>query len=163
MMRLKDNIRLEAIQYVGALQYHGEPFLALYADDEYGQLYFMLRVNAESDDPDYLVYEIRKEDVERYMLEQCDLSQIIDGKSCWHLIVKDQRFVESGGPILDLPEAIEDVNVFDPEFCYDEYWIKTFLENFKEQAQLVELDSDKYYYPVSYTKGRDNNRKEYGY
>lgn len=150
----------EDIRYVGTLQDYGDPFVALYVDVTSRLLYIMVRLDNDSDVPEYAVTNVEVMDVEAYMKDNKSLSEILSLKHFWRADFRAGHLYISDGPIEKLKESIDDVDEYIPEDCEDEFWIYTFLNRVKYNKPLVIGKSQKTMVPVDFIVSNDCNKVE---
>lgn len=133
------------IRYVAALQDFGEPQAALYVSVPNRQLYLLIRVENDDVEPEvnpwFATAEIQPAEVEQYMSRKTTLSQLLKNKSLCMVSFNGRNMTVEYEKIPNMKESIEEVDEFDPDYCEDDFWIRTFLNRLKNDQPLEVVHS----------------------
>lgn len=125
------------IKRAAVIQEIGRPFVSLYVDMDTRNLYILALISSfTSPDESYIAVKASTESIEKYLEQQLSLSQLFHAKNLWHVDKENQKYHFKATTDFSPTKNMKALNLFDPDFCPDEWTLETFIEGYKENVPL---------------------------
>lgn len=134
----KEMIDYKNLRFVGDLQNFGTSYASLYVDSSNRQLYLLVRVSPPTDSAlSFGVVKVNPTDIQRYMSEDFPISDFFLSQPYTFVEIKNKT-IRQIPFVKELPDnKMDNIGLFDPEFCENEIWIELFLKRLQNNQPLA--------------------------
>ncbi len=125
------------IKRAAVLQEIGRPFVSLYVDVNSRILYLFVLISSFSVPTEtYIAVKTSPETVEKYLENELSLSQLFSSDKMWEVSKEKQQFNFKPVNAFIPTKNMKALNLFDSDFCPDEWSIESFLEGYRDNISL---------------------------